>query len=191
MRFHLKKIAILLITLFVFVISFVLILKLNLLENFFEPHAGSCLILEEKYCKTVKLIDNPNNAVAKIAVFNLPKGALIFAPADGYYSNVPTFFYKDSNSGMYKTYPGSTINVSKDQLASSVTSSYNFIYFKEVESAHQEKIKRGEIIATVSDKKIDFLGNFNLVFSATDRVSMEGKTGYKSKDLSKIFKINE
>lgn len=191
MRLSARKTRVLLPLLILLIIIPFLLFKLNFFESMSKPKAGSCMILEEKYCKTVKFIANPNHPTSKIAVFDLPSGTLIFAPINGYYSNTPTFFYKNSNSGKYTTYPGSTITVSIDQNVKSASVIYNFVYFKELENVHQDKLKKGEAIATISDRKIDFLGNYNLVFSATDQKIEAGQTKYFPQDLNTLFKINE
>lgn len=191
MNFFSKKIVILIILIFLAIIIVFLFFRLNLFQSIFRPRAGSCLVLEEKYCKNVKLIPNPNNPTSKIAVFDLPIGTPIFAPTDGYYSNTPTFFHKIQNTDEYKTYPGSTITVSKNNTVKTVEAVYNLVYFVEKESVTTERIKKGDVIGTISDKKIDYLGNYNLVFSATDQKIENGRVKYLPKDLNALLNINE
>lgn len=53
------------------------------LRNSFEkpvPVPGSCLVLQEKYCRAVKLIDTTRGT---IAAFELPSGTPVFSPYTG------------------------------------------------------------------------------------------------------------
>lgn len=171
----------------VLIVIGIFILGSNILVSLFKPHPGSCLILEEKYCKEVKFISNPNNPSSKVAVFKLPQGTTVFSPVGGYFSNTPTFFFKD-NSGKYITYSGATVTVSKDNTVKTVEAVYNFIYFKEKERSYPSGVEKGQAISTILNKKISSLGDYNFVFSASEQKYNNGKIEYKSKDLTSFFK---
>lgn len=127
---------------------------------------GNCLILEEKYCGGVKLIKNPNNPKGLLAAYNVPKGTILFAPSDGYFSDTSSFSFKTA-SGKPLAYEGVTINTSKDTKINTTNTIFSFVYFKDINNSYLLTIKKGEIIGKVSDKKIDVFGNYNLIFTIT------------------------
>jgi hypothetical protein len=141
-----------------------------------SPKPGSCLILEEKYCRKGILIKDPSSPDGLLAAFKIPKGTVLFAPVDGFYSHTPTFFFiKDEATKEVVKYPGATISVGENNTSGEVKEIYSFIYFKQKENSYPTGIKRGEIIGWVAEKPIDFLGDYNLVVGITEQKNIEGK----------------
>ena len=157
------------------------------------PKPGSCLILEERYCKMGKLISHPSYPNGLLAAFKIPKGAVLFAPVTGFYSRTPTFFFfytNETTKEMVK-YPGASITIAEDQTAQSVKVIYGFIYFKEKEN-YYSTIQEGEIIGWVAEKPIDFLGDYNLVVEISKQNWIEGKPVFEfsNEELKRMLKIN-
>ena len=50
-----------------------------------QPQPGSCLVLEEKYCRNAEIVEwqNPKAQKMKLIAFRLPSGVPIFAPLSG------------------------------------------------------------------------------------------------------------
>lgn len=145
-----------------------------------KPRPGSCLILQEKYCKQVQFIDDPNTPGELLAAYNIPKGAPIFTPADGRFSKT-TFLFKDS-TGKFITYPGISVTVGEDQTTHIFDIRYSFIYFTERDHLVRDVIKKGDIIGIVSNSSTDYLGNYNLAVRIT-KSNPEGKVQKNSKLL--------
>lgn len=131
-----------------------------------KPHPGSCLILEEKYCKTVTFL--PYNLYApgykgdKIAVYNLPPGAILFAPASGDLSPV-TANYQDPVSRKITSQGGFILTESN---ASPRTQEIDHIFMLLFDKAPfiSLKIRKGSVIGKItSNKSIPYSGNYNLV----------------------------
>lgn len=155
-----------------------------------KPRPGSCLILEEKYCKNFKLIPNPNDPKGILAVFKIPEGSNLFAPIGGFYSSTPTFFFKDTESNKDRTYPGAAIAVGRESNSKSITAIYGFVFFSQAQKFSSSAIKKGDIISEISDKPIDYFGSYNLVFAITKQNFRNGKIEFLSNDnkLKEILK---
>lgn len=141
----------------------------------YSPKPGSCLILEEKYCKPVKLVENPNKKGTFFGAFNVPKGAYLFAPVEGYYSKSVNFSFGDTRQSKSFSYPGTVIGVSMDGHVESMNALYSFVYFARKNNEYPLKIKKGEIMGIVSDKKIDAFGDFNLILTVAKRQTSKNK----------------
>lgn len=155
------------------------------------PQPGSCLILEEKYCQSGQLIENPSLPGSLLAAFRVPKNTVLFAPVDGFYSQTPTFFFiKDETTKEVVKYPGATITVADDNTAAAVKAIYSFIYFKEKENFYST-IQKGDIIGWISEQPIDFLGDYNLVVGVDRQNFVEGKVVFEgaNEELKKMLKI--
>jgi len=134
---------------------------INRLGDVFKPKPGYCLILEEKNCKKVKIIDFNG---AKIAVGNLPPGSILFSPTNGFYSD--TIFYSlNSDSKDF----GLTIN----SLSNSIEESYVFIDSNKVtanfDQSITKKINKGDQIKKIYNKTLKFLPEYNLIFYITKK----------------------
>ncbi|MDH7475961.1 MAG: hypothetical protein QHH09_00620 [Microgenomates group bacterium] len=135
---------------------------------------GHCLILEEKYCKKVAFINDPIEKDGLLAVYKIPAGTPIYAPARGYFSKGPTFYFENKVAGGYITYPGSSITIAENNSIKVNEVNFGFIYFEEEENQYYE-INKGEIIGKVSEKNINFLGDYNLAVRITRKtVTNEG-----------------
>lgn len=146
------------------------------------PTPGRCLILEEKNCKMVKFITNPNRSESLLAVYKIPAGNLIFSPSDGLYSNSPLFSLKNK-SDQYSKYPGITITSRERETTKVDEKIYSFIFYFQKLNSSKDAIKKGAIIGTTSDKNIDLLGDYNLVFAITKKTyTIPGKIKFESDD---------
>lgn len=155
------------------------------------PKPGSCLVLEEKYCKNFTTIKNPRDPNRLLAVAKLPSGAILFSPAEGLFSDTPTFFFEDSQTKQITKYPGATVIVSKDGTSKTVTEIFSLIYYKKGLNTDLSTTKKGEVLGTVSDKTIDFLGDYNLVIGITKQNLIEGKAVFTGDNdqLKSLLKI--
>ncbi len=129
-----------------------------------EPKPGSCLILEEKYCKSVKFIQDPITD-GSLAVYKLSPKTTLFSPVDGF-QGTATFFFKDRSI----LYPGVSINVGRDNTIETRTAIYSFIFYGKVD-ANKSSAKKGEVISELSDKTIDSLGDYNLAVRITKQTN--------------------
>ncbi len=138
-----------------------------------KPHPGTCLILEEKYCKTVTFIPyniySPGFIGKKIAVYKLPPGTPIFAPTDGDLSPA-TVPYKDS-SGQITKQGGFILNeVAHSQRTQDLDHIYGFLY--DGAPYISLPIRKGTIIGRIaSDKNIPYSGNYNFAVTLARQVA--------------------
>ena len=159
---------------------------------FLKSHPGSCLILQEKYCQKVEFIPNPMSPDGVVAAFKLPKGATLFSPADGAYSDASFNLDRNKSEDIGAVYPGATILVSEDRNFLTAEGIYTFIYFGDQKRESKPEIKKGEILGTISDKNVDYFGDYNLVFSVS-KYFLEGgllKTANDAERLESIFGKN-
>jgi hypothetical protein len=162
------------------------------LRRLFQSKPGSCLILEEKYCKQVKLVKDPWNENGLLAAFNLPAETKIYSPIDGQFSNAVTASFKHIKTGKTFAYPGVIIsNTGKNTLESNKIM-FSFVYFQNNEQPVYQAIKKGQIIGTVLSKPIDYFGYYNLIFKVTNREVNNNIVSYKNdvNELKKILKID-
>jgi len=159
------------------------------IASFFEPKPGSCLILEEKYCRGVILVDDPTEKDGLLAVYKLPVGTTLFSPTEGYYSNTPTFFFENTGKEVDK-YPGVNVIVSKDNTVKNTSEIYSFVFYNKSEQKNT-KISKGEKIGTVSNENVNYFGNYNLVVRLTKQDYLEGKPVFLNdyQKLKNILKI--
>ena len=125
----------------------------------YQPKPGPCLILEERYCKKGKFLVSPWNKDDIVVGFKLPKGTVIFSPDDGYYSGVLSILKKEPEE---KTAPAIFIEVTDgDQVYY-----YRLITNLGKENMWRSKnVKKGEKLTVLNDQKVEFFGDYNLVFS--------------------------
>ena len=123
--------------------------------------AGSCLILEKKFCKKVKLIPDPSQEKGLLAVVKVPRGTVVFSPANGILSTTPVFIFPNSPE---KRYPGVVINES-DGDRGLIKTIYGLTFFKEGDIQSSSIIEKGQVISRISNNTIDIFGDYNLVFS--------------------------
>lgn len=150
-----------------------------------SPQPGSCLILEEKYCKMVQFIPDPNYSEGLLAAYKVPGGTVILSPIDGSFSNTPNFLLKNAG-GKFIGYPGVTVISYKNRGAGIINTGYGFIFFKEKIVNIASESKKGEIIGIISDKNIDRLGNFNLLVRIA-KSNNEGEVLHDSDILKMIL----
>lgn len=154
-----------------------------------NPRPGSCLILEEKNCKKVQFITNPNAPEELLAAYKVPQGTIVFSPIEGEFSNTPKFLFKDAE-GKFIGYPGAAVTSYTDRSTGKVNIKYGFIFFKEKEVSTLPLPKKGNTIGIISDKNIDRLGNFNLLVRIY-RSNSEGKTVNDSTLLKTILGLKK
>jgi len=158
----------------------------------FAPKPGSCLILEEKYCNQGKIIDDPTGTGLKLVVFNLPKGAVLFAPVGGNFLINPTFIFKKEDQTI--SYSGASLVVSPRGNISNFETSYGFIFYKEKEFPENVEdnvwIQKGKAMATISEKNLDLFGPYNLAVTIEKRVEKDGKITFESDEalMESLFK---
>lgn len=154
------------------IIFVVLLFTTSLFQNLpfisSDPKPGSCLVVEEKYCKGGKLIPNPRNPqMWMLVAYKIPKGASIFSPTDGKYVRSNGFSFDDQ-----KIYPGGSIFISKGPQKII----YSLVYFSEQEVIrNQQPINKGDVISRISDRTIDSLGDYNLIVTVTKQYVDQGK----------------
>lgn len=155
----------------------------------FEPRPGSCLILEEKYCRGVKFIKDPYFKDGLMAAYKVKKGAYLFAPIGGLSSTSPSFTLKNSN-GQDEIYRGATIIISKDEHVENFSSIYSFVFYADQYLHSASSIKKGETIAILSDRPIRAIGDYNLVVNIIKQTHYKGASSKSSEDGKDAF-INE
>ena len=152
----------------------------NKLTDVFKPKPGYCLILEEKNCKKIKVIDF--NGV-KIAVGNLPQGSILFSPVDGSYSDT-IFSSLDNNTQDF----GLTIN----SLNNGISERYVFIDSNKITDNFNQSIikktEKGNQIKKIYNKTLNFLPEYNLIFYITKKDPKLGLTP-NSDLLFELFKL--
>lgn len=156
-----------------------------------EPKPGSCLVLEEKYCKNFNAIQNPHDPNGLLAVAKIPAGVILFSPTEGMLSATPTYFFENAQTKQMSKYPGASIIVSTDGTSKTVKEIFSLIYYKEGSSINLSTIKKGGVIGAVSDKTIDFFGDYNLVVDITNQSLSEGKAVFTNANdrLKTILKL--
>jgi hypothetical protein len=185
-----KYAIILLIVLLVFLLALfnVFFERLTFLGGFWNPKPGSCLIVQEKYCQKVQFISNPMSTDGVVAAFQLPKGATLFSPVDGVYSEASFNLVKGESDNSKTAYPGTTILVSKDGNFLTAEEIYSLIYFGDKKREGKPEIKKGEILGTISSKKIDYFGDYNLVFNVS-KYYHEGQLLKTTNDVERVKEI--
>jgi len=140
---------------------------------------GSCLILEEKNCKKIKIVEKDG---AKIAVADLPKGSVLFSPIDGHYDNGISF--EDNDLGTV---------VNSGELTDIDNKSYVFRYSKlsERQNKSTDLIKKGDEIGKINSLKLKGFKNYNLVFYVLKKLPLDidriAKFGSDDEILLKMF----
>jgi len=155
--------------------------------GFFKEKPGKCLILEEKYCSNYKIIKNPMNEEDLLVAFKLPKNTPLFSPISGF-CPFPDFNLRNPNNNDVKKYSGLVVIDAKDQRATSIKKSFNFIFFN-LKNDGCSVPKKGEIIGAVDDKIIDYYGDYNLIFSITKQSYSNQKFYFENgnDELKKLF----
>lgn len=119
---------------------------------------GSCLVLEEKNCKKIKIIEKDGY---KMAVATLPKGSVLFSPVSGTYNNTLTIH--DENEIDIKKWDYATnigiINSDK------ILTEYFFTYSKLNEINNKNTIEKGKKFGTVNNTKLKSFNDYNFVFT--------------------------
>lgn len=146
----------------------------------YQPKPGSCLILEEKYCGKGKFLPDPINSNNVAVGFKLPNGTTVFSPEGGDYSTLISVLKnkpdeKISSAILIKSLKGDQIyyyrlmiNLNKDEM------------WKD------KKVSKGDVLTVVNDiKKIDFFGDYNLVFT------LGGYDNSKKEIISTSVKVKE
>lgn len=169
-------------------VLFVLSQKSKFTKNKLLP--GGCLVLQEKYCPKVKLINDPWMEGGLLAAYKVPKGSVLFSPVEGSYSNTPTFYF-EKDDGSIVQYPGVLIEVEENGISEKTI--YSFIYFREEKSEVLPNlvVKKGDALGLVSDKNIDFLGDYNVIFSVVKQRLQDGRyvSESENQELKKILNI--
>jgi hypothetical protein len=158
LRFKISKLwIVVLLILGLLIVVGVVVLKTGILKKIFEQKPGSCLILTEKNCKKVKIIQLNG---AKKAVADLPSGSILFSPIFGQYNNTLVFQSKDGSKKDFGAKLDSDIsNIMEDKI-------YNVIYSKKSERINNSdySIEKGEQIGIVDKVKLKNYKDYNLVF---------------------------
>lgn len=115
---------------------------------------GSCLILEEKYCKMVKIDEKDGQ---KAVVANLPDGVSLFSPIDST-SSSDLFVHDEDDLNQNNWDFGIEISNDSNVL-------YDFIYSKKDNLKNKSVLKKGEQIGIVSSKKLNKFDEYNFVFT--------------------------
>ncbi len=80
---------------------------LSALKAPLNPRPGSCLVLEERYCRKGRRVYRKGKFV--FAGFKLPPHTPIFSPYTGHISHTPTFSIQ--KNGRDYTYPGLSVSL--------------------------------------------------------------------------------
>lgn len=176
-----KKLLLLLLVIFI-------VIDVFLFFNYFSPirnlnfsigrtKPGSCLILEEKYCNKVVFIRNPLDQSSLLAAYKLPKGTALFSPINGYYTSGATFFF--SNDPQAPKYLGVNIYSSADGSPEKSKYMYSFVFENEIRNP-DGSINKGSFFGSLSDTKINFLGDYNLAVQIGKKGDEKSKFLYNS-----------
>lgn len=164
---------------------------LSLFQNYefknkhFIPKPGSCLILQEKYCKKAKIINN-NISKSDIALgFNLPKETPVFSPAAGRISS-PLIFIDDFNVDNQR-FSGFVIETDKDNFSSEhilllhIPQSERFVDYKNT--------FKGETLENVSNY-IDNQNENNLIYVYSEYDNSAQEIVSVKSQILKLFKLS-
>ena len=156
----------------------------NFWHLIFEPKPGSCLILEEKYCKNFEVKYYDNKEVAWV-VYKLPNKAVIFFPIDGKYNQIEL---KRDNGEILKkgviTLADYGIDI-KDKYW------YELSFFgnsnsKLFKKGKIETIKKGEILGYISKKYSNQEQNMSITIKST---ILKDEKMIETTDFNEIKKI--
>lgn len=155
-----------------------------------EKKISSCRIVEEQYCKEIKITKNPNvpdDPNAYIALFKLPKGTAVYAPTEGYYSFASSFSFTNQDNNK-SSYPGFSATIPNGSPNDAYL--YSLVFFAEKQEAggNTKKIEAGEQLAKITDKSIEVFGDYNLIFGVTRRKIKDGKPAW-SADKDRLEQI--
>lgn len=155
-----------------------------------EVKPGSCLVLEEKYCKEGKPIYKDNKLV--FIGFSLPENTPIFSPFAGDLSNTGTFNFE--KNGENAVYPGVSVYsaeiiyaLGRDRPAKSFSAVYYDINLSE--KASTKIVKKGEVIGQVSEGKIEAYGDYNLLVNFSQFSEEEKMFSSDEESLKRLFSL--
>jgi len=152
-----KRLVLFGVAIFLIIIGGFLIVDKVWLHKVFKPAVatpGSCLVLEEKYCKKITIIEKNGQ---KGAVANLPDGVILFSPIDST-SITDLFVHNEDDSNQNNWDFGIEISNDSNVL-------YDFIYSKKDNLKNKSVLKKGEQIGIVSSKKLKKFDGYNFVFT--------------------------
>jgi len=151
---------------FIIIISVVSVGIIFLALNYFFFHffnqntgkPGSCLILEQKYCKKGVVINSPwySNDIA--IAFNLPVGTKVFSPITGEVSTPIMGLEKGSTDNISS---GFIIETKADDLTSEYILLMNLS--QKDRFVDTKSMKQGNQLGNLNKDQISFLGKYNLI----------------------------
>lgn len=121
----------------------------------------------------MQFISDPINPVELLAAYKVPVGTRLFSPISGELSNTPKFLFTDT-AGKFIGYPGMYVTDYASKATGTISTRFGFIFFKEKDNTLSQS-KKGNLIGTVSNKTLDYLGDFNLLIRVY-KSDKEGKT---------------
>ena len=127
-------------------------------ENKNLTKAGTCLVLEQKYCTGGKLTDweSPDKIKYKFVIFTLPSGTPMLAPYDG--DMIPN----PSGEGNILKVPSASIFDTTGKKGAIFTVMGDIVFIKQT----QYVVKKGDIIGTVGETGVKiFDSNIALTYS--------------------------
>lgn len=145
---------------------------------------SSCVVLEEKFCKKGEPVYYQNRFLG--LGFLLPQETPIFAPFSGNFTRTPTFILK--KNGRENKYPGISLHF-EDYQEKIKDLGFSAMVFDRTSSkgARTGNIQKGEVLGYVSQEKIDFFGDYNLVVYFTEREHGQGTHDFSQSLLKKYF----
>lgn len=149
------------------------VVALGILSYFFRSRKniapGSCLLLQEKYCKQAVWIDSPWTTGDRLLAFSLPAGTPVFSPVSGKVSDIVTY----TIDGV--TYPGFRITTRDSNKYLINEESHNIISYSSDGSKGSGVISKGDILFRATKNRLEKIGSYNLVFSISESGIVEGK----------------
>lgn len=184
-----KKNLVLFLSLFILVDCILVLVYLfktsKITPSLFKKKPGSCLILEEKFCRSGKPIYKEGKLI--FIGFKVPKDTVIFTPFDGKFSNSRTFFIKKGDE--YKTFAGYVVDEDgKVEEAKSFSMLYYNLQIKDNEIINRQ-VKKGEEIGKISEKILSEYGDYNFLVSFSKFSSSKKMQEVDQELLKEVFKL--
>ena len=160
-----------------------LLINFKFEKNKFIPKPGSCLILQEKYCKQAKITIGTISSSSVTVAFNLPKNTPLFSPVDGVFSTGII----SSKENEEQRYPSFSIKQKTDNLLLT----YSLITHIDDDKKFNglKDIKKGTAFFKINQEKDKSSDNYNL-FVLMSYYDFDKKEYINSDNLlKKLFSI--
>jgi len=124
---------------------------------------GSCLILDQKSCDMLRLVDSPMYPGEKIAFAKLPVGTKIYAPENGKVEMGNNFVVSSKRDGknVYETGYNFIVNSAQYQRPDKL---YSIIFFMNPDTKISKTVQSGEIIGQINLDNLLSVKDYNFAF---------------------------